>query len=122
MWLGTRCRRRGAILFNCIVGLVTLLIAVGVEMDACRLFAARHKDQVIADAAVLAGARRLPYRDQAQADIDRVTGQYRSLYRADLVVQTQISPAGSSQPTDVRVVVTEQVPMFLPGLMGALRR
>lgn len=123
MWLGyARCRRRGGVLVNCMVGLVALLIATGVEMDACRLFTARHKDQVIADAVVLAAAQKLPYQSQSEAEVTRMASRYRAAYRSDLDVQTAYYPTGSTVPTQVRVVVSEDVPMVFPALMGALRR
>jgi hypothetical protein len=108
--------RRGATLVAGVLATTTILMLLGVELDYGRLFVTRHKDQVIADACVLAAAVKMPNQSQADAEIARITSQYDRIYNANFETTTVYS--GGAAPTGVRVTVTEEVPMFLPGLMG----
>jgi hypothetical protein len=99
-----------------IVSMTTIFILLGMEVDYGRLFVTRHKDQVIADACVLAATVKMPNQEKAGAEIARITSQYNRMYNSSYRTTTTYS--GGAAPTQVRVTVTEDVPMFLPGLMG----
>jgi Flp pilus assembly protein TadG len=114
--------RRGGIMVLTLFSLTALLVLLGVELDACRLAAARQKDQVIADAAVFAAAQNLPNQGAARADAGRVLNQYRESYNRDFQADFTFYPPGAAVPTQVGVTVTERVPMAFAGLMGARTR
>jgi hypothetical protein len=99
-----------------IVALTTIFIVLGVEVDYGRLFVTRHKDQVIADACVLAASIRMPKQAQADAEINRVRTRYNQYYNSSY--SATATYGGGPLPMNVQVTVTENVPMFLPGLMG----
>jgi hypothetical protein len=113
--------RRGGTIVIGIVAMTTVFIVVGVEMDYGRLFVARHKDQVIADACLWAAVQRMPNTTLANAEIARVNSQYNSIYNSTHTETTTYSGL-STAPTGVRCTVTENVPMFVPGLMGVSTR
>src|SRR5438128_1302929 len=88
--------RRGGTITIAIVGLAATLITLGVEMDAGRLFTARHQDQIIADAATMAAALKLPREDACRTAANLVTAQYSQAYNRTFVpvVDFQHDPAG----------------------------
>ena len=89
-------QRRGGTTTSAVLALAAMLITIGVELDAGRLFVTRHKDQVIADAATMAAAYRLPRQDEARAAAQRVVTAYEAMYNRNftLDLQFQTNPSG----------------------------
>lgn len=115
-------QRRGGTLTVAVVSLSMSLITIGVEMDAGRLFVARHQDQIISDSATMAGSSKIPRTAEAQAAVDLIVAKYREAYNTSFIPTTVITTNASGLATGVRVSVGEPVPMFLPNMMGASTR
>jgi hypothetical protein len=114
-------RRRGNAV-SAVLGLIASLTTLGVEMDTGKMYVARHKDQVMSDAATMAAMLKLPYKDQAIAAGDLVLSTYKKSYNPNFTATYTFYPAGSTVPTSVRVDIGEKVPMIFPALMGIKER
>src|SRR5262245_27019235 len=114
--------RRGATLITMLIGMTTLLITLGACFDSGRLYVARRKAQIIADAAAMASAQTLPYTDKAQSAANLILAQYRSAYNSNLISSINFSMLGGSVANGVTVTVQEDVPTCFPGLSGIARR
>lgn len=115
-------RRRGATNAALILGVIATLITLGVEMDSGRLFVSRHKIQVIADAATMAAAVKLPRETDSTAAANRIVTQYQATYNGTITSAVTYTRNASGLPTSVRVAVHEDVPMIFPRLMGHATR
>src|SRR5438105_11144156 len=110
-------QRRGAaatIALMCVVG---MFIIFGVELDSGRLFVARHKDQIIADAVTMAAAMKLPREADASAAGNRIISSYHSIYNPDFTVALNFQRNARGLATGITVDVNENVPMVFPVLM-----
>jgi hypothetical protein len=110
--------RRGGTLAFAVAGVVALMITFGVEMDSGRLYTSRHKDQVIADACAMAALTKLPNRPAADTAIGLVQTSYNRSYNPRYSTTVTYTTNGQGLTTGVTVQVSENVPMFIPGLMG----
>jgi Flp pilus assembly protein TadG len=120
--LGLR-NRRGGTMPLAVISLTVLLITLGLEMDSGRLCVSRHKDQVIADACVFAALTQLGTSTAASdAAIQQVVNDYKDRTSPNFYNSTVRVEWSYPRSTAVRVVVTEDVPMFLSALMGAATR
>jgi Flp pilus assembly protein TadG len=115
-------RRRGGTLVPATLAMVLILVCIGVELDAGRLFAARHKLQAIADATTMAAAMKLPRTAEASAAGNRITTAYQALYHPNFTTAISYSTNASGIATAITVQVDEQVPMIFPKLMGVANR
>src|SRR4029078_5554585 len=105
------------------VSMSMLFTTLGMEMDSGRLVVTRHKNQVIADACALAAAQELPCQSKADTAITKMVGQYQKTYNKQFRASYQyIASRAPGQPTRVRVTIDEDVPMFVPALMGFATR
>jgi hypothetical protein len=120
-WLAPR-PRRGGLTIHLVIGITAILITAGVLVDTGRLTVARHRDQLIADAAAMAAALKLPHQDQATAAADRILTYYRGSYTPTFASSVVFTNNAAGLPVGVRVQVSENVRMIFPGLMGVATR
>src|SRR5262245_9746146 len=121
-WRPRMKKRRGGTLSVAVVSLVMSLTTLGVEMDAGRLYVVRHQDQIIADSATLAGATKIPHGSDVEAAANLIVSKYESAYTEAFTPAVALTTNANGFCTGVRVTVGEDVPMFLPSLMGATTR
>lgn len=114
--------RRGATAMIAIIGLTMTAVTIGTEMDAGRMAVAKHKAQVISDAATMAASLKLPDQSEASAAAARVVNQYQQIYNTSFSAQMTWTTDGNGLTTACRCDVNENVPMLLPLLMGKSTR
>src|SRR5262245_32955295 len=115
-------RRRGGVTILLVVGVITILITLGVLCDVGRMTVARHRDQIIADAAAMAAVLELPRQEQSTAAADRIFAYYHATYNPSFATSLTFSVDVNNLPVSVRAQVSESVPMIFPGLMGVATR
>lgn len=115
-------RRRGGTMTLAVVSLGLSLITLGVEMDAGRLFFARHQDQIIADSATMAASTKIPRGSEATAAANRIVSAYQATYNRSFTPTISLTMNDQGLATAVIVRITEPVPMFFPVLMGTSSR
>lgn len=120
-----RLRRRGFVLITMLCSLVVLLAFLGLAIDSAYLEYVKTKMQTAADAAAVGGVQEL-----RAADISGVLAAARAdaalngfTHGSGGVTVTVNSPPSTgystSDPTAVEVIVSQRVPTFFMGVVGA---